>query len=232
MGQKHWKYIIVGAGAAIILVSVFFTLPLWNVPLKNVETYTAIEYYKEPYRVEKPVIVEEISQKTGVIIDDLYQVAPVGTVGVVYWGSNFSSGETYSGMVKVPFSIERADARLSGRFTSPVESRFEIIDGSGHSIWQSNGIEVTIDLPVPQGQYRVKIEEEMAWEDRHTYDKDCYIHLAVMWDEIEQVTKLEESTGYRDVPVEVVKQRTITTYQKASIWQILFGHHRSITPDT
>lgn len=41
------------------------------------------------------------------------------------------------------------------------------------------------------------------------------------WTDVEIETK--EVTEYREVPVEVEKQRTVTKYEKVSMWQLLFG---------
>lgn len=48
-----------------------------------------------------------------------------------------------------------------------------------------------------------------------------YIQLAYEWDDVEFETK--EVTKYREVPVEVEKQRTVTKYEKVSMWKLLLG---------
>ena len=42
-----------------------------------------------------------------------------------------------------------------------------------------------------------------------------------VWDDVEIGTR--EVTKYREVPVEVEKQKTVTKYEKASIWELLLG---------
>ncbi|GAG28032.1 unnamed protein product, partial [marine sediment metagenome] len=36
-------------------------------------------------------------------------------------------------------------------------------------------------------------------------------------------TETREVTKYRQVPVEVEKQRTVTEYKKVSMWELIFG---------
>jgi len=51
--------------------------------------------------------------------------------------------------------------------------------------------------------------------------------LALKWDEpssgtVSQAATTTEVTKYRQVPVQVQKQRTVVKYEKVSVWQLLF----------
>ena len=51
----------------------------------------------------------------------------------------------------------------------------------------------------------------------------CFLTMSVdyVWDDVETGTR--EATKYRDVPVQVEKQRTVTETRQVPFWQAIFG---------
>ena len=194
--KGYWKPFVAGILAVFVLVAIIFTLPLKAVPIEITEADYAVEKRQEPYVVSEPYVTEEVRQKTRVFADGLYTVVPNGIV--------------------IPFYIDKPEARLVGEFQNSIPGSFTIFDRFNHIVWERLGSRGTVDLPLPPGQYEAKFRENLMWGE------DCYIYLAMVWPEVEQVTRYREVIKYREVPFQAENHTTIMKQDKISLWEHIF----------
>ncbi|MBM4445800.1 MAG: hypothetical protein FJ023_00370 [Chloroflexi bacterium] len=193
---NNWKPLVAGIITAFVLIALVFALPLKVISTETIETYYVTEMRQETYSVSEPYAAEEVYEKTNVFADGFYKVIPSGII--------------------VPFNIDKPSAQLVGKFENPIPGSFVIITAANRILWETFGTQGSIDLPLSQGKYRARFQENVMWGE------DCYIYLAMSWTETQQVTKYKEIIKYREVPVQVEKQRTITKQNRISIWEQIF----------
>ena len=194
--SQDWKSFVAGIVTAFVVIAIVFALPLKVTTTETTETYYVTEMKQEAYSANEPYVTEEVVEKTNVVADGFYKVIPSGII--------------------IPFNIDKPDAKLVGRFENPIPGSFTIITAANRILWETLGSRGDIDLALSQGQYRARFKENAMWGE------DCYIHLEIKWTETEQVTKYQETTEYREVPVQVEKQRTIVKQDRISIWAQIF----------
>ena len=192
----NWKPLVGGIITAFVLIAIIFALPLKVISTETTETYYVTEMKQETYSESEPYVAEEVYEKTEVFADGFYTVIPSGII--------------------IPFNIDKRDAQLVGKFENSIPGSFVIITAANRIMWEKFGNRGSIDLPLPQGQYRARFQENIMWGE------DCYIYLAMEWTETRQVTKYKEITQYREAPVQVEKQRTIIKQNRISIWEQIF----------
>ena len=194
--RNNWKIFGAGIITGLVLIAIIFTLPLKVIPAETTETYYVTEIKQEPYTVSEPNMAEEVYENTKVFADGFYKVVPKGII--------------------IPFYIDKPDAQLVGKFENPIPGSFVIMTATNRIIWETLGSRGTVELPLSPAQYRAKFQENVMWGE------DCYIYLAMTWTETQQVTKYKEATKYREVPIQVEKQRTTTKQERISIWEQVF----------
>jgi len=223
MKGNTWKYI--AGGIFVVAGTVILFPPLITTASEVSETFNEIEVILEPYSITEPYTDEVVNRQSSIIIDECYEIAPVGNYGAVYGDGFIASGVAYIGTVKTPiFTIDRPDARLIGLFENPVPGTLTIINAQNRTIVKENGSHGTIDVAVPEGKYHAKFKENVAWDERGTYENECHIHLEVEIVNLEQVTRYKEVTKYHKVPVQIEKQKEVTKYHKVSIMEWLLKH--------
>jgi hypothetical protein len=194
--SDKWKPFVAGIITAFVLIAIVFALPLKVISTETIETYYVTEMKQEAYTVSEPYLTEEVNEKIEVFADGFYKVVPSG--------------------ITIPFNIDKTDAQLVGRFENPISGSFIIIATPRRIIFETLGSRGDINLLISPGQYLARFQESVMWGE------DCYIYLAVKWTETQQVTKYNEITEYREVPVQVEKQRTIVKKDRISIWKQIF----------
>ncbi len=193
----NWRGIVVGVFIGFALVAIIFALPLVTISTETTDTEYATELRQEAYAVNEPYITEETNEGTQIIASGFYKVVPNGVV--------------------IPFYVDKPNTRLVGQFENTIPGSFTVFNTNNHIIWEVlNSSRGAIDLPLPQGAYQARFQENVMWGE------DCYIHLAVKWTEVNQVTKYQEVVRYRQVPVQVEKYKTTVKEEKISIWGYLF----------
>jgi hypothetical protein len=192
----NWQPFVGGIITAFILIAIVFALPLKVISTETIETYYTTEMKQEAYSVSEPYVTEEVSKKNEVFADGFYKVVPSGII--------------------IQFNIDKPDARLVGKFENPIPGSFSIITSPNRILWETFGTQGDIDLPLSQGQYLARFRENVMWGE------DCYIYLAMEWTETQQVNKYVETIKYREVPIQIEKQRTITKEDRISIWEQIF----------
>jgi hypothetical protein len=190
--------------AGILILIVFIAavvvsfMPIVSVPVETTETYYEEEVRQESYTIKEEFVKKEPRQKSAVIVDGYHTSVPAG--------------------VEFPFTIDKPDTRLTGKYRCPVPASFHIIHSpTSHILHEILGEQSTFEFQLPEGEYRARIRENKKW------DIEIYIRLALEWTELEEVTEYREVTKYRDVPFKVEKQRTIITEIKISWWKLVFG---------
>ena len=191
------RLIIIRLGLAIVLLCIILAIPLKTVPYQTIETYYETEMKREPYTVNEPYITEELHEKSEILFDDFRLTVPKG--------------------VDISFYIDKPDAQLAGSFECTLPGAFYIYSASGHILYEKIGVsQETFQISLPEGTYKARFSENVEW------GREVHIYLTMKWTELEEVTKYKEATEYREVPVQVEKQRTVTKYKKVSMWEFIF----------
>ncbi|MFC1905801.1 hypothetical protein ACFLXL_03225 [Chloroflexota bacterium] len=194
--KDHWKILVAGILVGFALVAIIFTLPLVKINHEETHTDYDIETKQESYVANEPYTTLELKERTKVIASGFYKVVPSGIV--------------------IPFIIDKSGSRLVGRFENEIQGSFNVLGVSNNLIWETLGASGTIDLPLPSGEYTARFRENLMWGE------DCYIHLAIVWTEAEQVTRYNQVIKYNEVPVKVERQQTTITKENISVWKYLF----------
>jgi hypothetical protein len=184
-------------GAAIILTCIIFAIPFITVTYYTTESYYETEITQEPYTVIESYTTSELSAKEEVLYDATTRSVPHG--------------------IRVPFVVTNDDTRLVGSFELPGPGGLYIYGYAGKIVYEKLGERSTIDIALPAGEYEALVRERISWE------YDLYLKLVLTWIEPAEVIRDREVTAYREVPVTVEKQRTLTNYKKTSLWKIIFG---------
>lgn len=195
--EGHWKCLVAGVAGTFAVVAIIFALPLVTVSTEATETEYTTEFRQETYAVNEPYVTREVSERSRVIASGFYTVVPSG--------------------VWIPFYVDKPDARLIGQFENTIAGSFIVFSDASHIVWEMRGSRGMIDLPLPSGLYQARFREDVMWGE------DCYIHLALKWTEVEQVTRYRPVINYRQVPVQVEKYRTTVKEERISVWKYLFG---------
>ena len=196
MKTNAWKVAAICL-ASIIVVSVIFAIPLKTVPYQTTETYYDTEMKRESFVVDEPHVTEELHEKSETICDGFCTVVPGG--------------------VDIHFYVDKPDVRLAAKFECPIPGGFYIYSSSGRIIYEELGAQGAFEIPLPEGRYKARFRESVMWGEQ------VYIRLVIKWTETEEVTVYKEVTKYREVPVQVEKQRTVTRHEKVSMWEWLCG---------
>ena len=195
--RGSWIKFIAGSLASLIIVAIVFTLPVKAVTVETTEPYYVTEISHEPYSTTEYYPSEQSTQNNRIIVDGYYTVVPSGII--------------------IPFRIDRPDAWLMGTFENTIPGSFVIYNSANRIIWEKLGNRGTINLVLPQGEYRAKFQENIMWGE------DLYIYLSIGWNEIQGTTTVKEITQYREVPRVVEKERKVLKEDKVSIWRLIFG---------
>lgn len=197
MEDSAKRVVTIGLSSAIVLTCIVFAIPLKTVPYQSIETYYDTEMKREPYVADERYVTEELREKSETLFDGSPYSVPSG--------------------INIPVSIDKANAQLVGSFELPAPGGFYIYSSSGRIIYEKLGKRGTFEISLPEGEYEALLRENVMWGEQ------VYLRLIVKWTELEEVTKYTKVTKYREVPVQVEKQRTVTKYRKASLWKLLFG---------
>ena len=195
--KDYWKPFVAGVVLCCALLAIIFALPVKTVTTETVESYYVTEIKREAYTVTEPYTAEEVQEQTRVIADGYYTSVPLG--------------------ITFPFTIGEPDARLVGTYENPFTGTFKVTALPNKIVWEKLGSRGDIDVLLCEGEYQATFQENIMW------GQDCYMYLAVQWLEMIEVTRYREITKYRDVPVQVEKQRTTTGQEKMSVWKYLFN---------
>ena len=192
------KIIIVSICGVIAVTCIIFTIPFITVPYEVTETYIDTEMTQELYTTTEPYISLEECEKEELIFNDTPYSVPYG--------------------ISVPITVSKPDSRLAGNFQLPAQGGLYIYSSTGKIVYEKLGDQGTIDIPLAEGNYTAVLRERAEWGVK------LYLNLKLVWSEMGEVTRYTEVSSYREKPVAVEKQRTVTRYKKMSLWKIIFSH--------
>jgi hypothetical protein len=193
--HRNWKRLIITAViTAVVITSIVFAIPFHTVPYSEIVNYIETEKRLEQYTDLEPVARAEVYERDKVIYNDTPYSLPEG--------------------VSVPFTVTQEGSSLFGSFTLPAPGGFYLYSAySGKIIFEKLGSEGEFNIAVAKGEYRALLRERVLWQGK------SYLFLRLNWTETGEKTEYREVTKYREVPVEVIKQHTVTFFKKVSTWQ-------------
>jgi hypothetical protein len=217
-----WKPIVIGISVAIVIICIIFAVPFLKMPLEVVETYTETEYKEEAYTEREPYkVTGEVVEKSSETLFDGTLIELGRRIMPDRWGT------------EVYFTID-----LSGKPNPVASGSWEIedfvnafyvtiTDPRFNQVYTYKGSEVAPQsddfqfVPKYSGMYLMRFST-------HYIRADKYVRLTLVlsWDgaatTTTERTEYREVTKYRQVPVQVEKQKTVTKYKRVSIWGLLF----------
>lgn len=219
-----WKAITISLVSIVVVICiVFFAIPLVKVPVQVVENYTETEYKEEAYTESEPYTTQVTTEVTESKSETLYDGSLVELWRRVMpdrWGT------------EVYFNID-----LIGRSNPVVSGSWEIGEVSNtfyvtvtdpgftqvYKHWGVQGAAQSDDfefIPKLSGMYVMRFSTDYI-----RLVKYARLKMVFKWDEVvtktTERTESKQVTKYRQVPVEVTKQRTVTKYERISIWRSL-----------
>lgn len=219
-----WRTITISLVSIVVVICIlFFAVPLVKVPVQVVENYTETEYKDEAYTESEPYTTQVTTEVTESKSETLYDGSLVELWRRVMpdrWGT------------EVYFNID-----LMGKSNPVVSGSWEIGD-------VFNTFYVTVTDPGFAQVYKYLGSQSTAQSDdfefipklsgiyvmRFSTDyirliKYARLTMVFKWDEITtettERTDYKQVTKHRQVPVEVTKQRTVTNYERVSVWRFL-----------
>jgi hypothetical protein len=208
--------------SAIVIICTALVIPFIKVPVEVVETYTDTDYKQEAYTESEPYEVtgDSIEKKSETFYADT--LIELGRRVIPdRWGT------------EVYFTID-----LKGKSNPVVSGSWEvedfphafyvtITDPGFNFVYQYKGSEVATQsddfqfMPEFSGTYLMRFSTDYV-----RLEKYARLDLVLTWNETSTTTagstEYREVTKYREVPVQVEKQRTVTKYERVSIWGLLF----------
>lgn len=191
------RTITIIVASVIVVVCIVFAIPFNTVTYSVIETYSDTEMKQESYVAKEPYTSRELQNKEETIFDDSPYSVPLG--------------------ISVPFSVTKSSTRLAVTFRLPAPGGFYIYSSAGGIISETLGQRGELEIPLSKGDYKAVLRERMVWNEK------LYLRLRLKWEEMEDVTKYNEVTKYREVPVTVEKQRPAVRYKNVSLWELIFG---------
>jgi hypothetical protein len=189
--------IVVAVAAVVIITCIIFAIPFNTISIDTIETYEEIETKKVPYTVNETYVTTEIREK----VETIYDATPIS----VPHG------------ISVKFAVTQDGTRLVSSFILPASGGFYLYAVSGKILYERLGSKGTVDIAIGKGEYEIVVREGTAW------NKHVYLNVKLKWSGPEEISKYREVIRYRDEPYTVEKQRTVTKYEKVSLWDIIFG---------
>jgi len=211
-GRRKWLIYSIGFPITVSVVAALLIIPLKNVPIQVTESYYETVVQKEPYVTKEVVKVPETSKRF--VIEDKVTTVPAQT-----WYSERFNHPT------APTDVTNYTLQIYGMWDSSAKDLFDY------------GVEI-FDPPnyqqMKQGQFGKYDTIYAVWGVPHTgiitVDSlkypDIYVVFynttqsdrTITWSMQQSTTttasKEQEITKYREVPVQVEKQRTATKYKK------------------
>ncbi|MBM3154100.1 MAG: hypothetical protein FJ008_02065 [Chloroflexi bacterium] len=220
-----WRAVALFLVLIILLVGIGFSVPLVKVPVATTETYTETEYKEEAYTV-----VETVPAQT--------TTASTTTNSITFFdGTLFEMGasvmpDRWGTEVKFKLDIPgKTNPRVTGSWiveNFPFAVYVSIVSPDNMFAYQHKGAEASLQtddfefVPTVSGVYTMRFSSDYVRSSKY-----IRLTLALKWDEpssgaAPQATITKEVIKYRQVPVQVQKQRTVVKHEKASVWQLLF----------
>jgi hypothetical protein len=220
-----WRFVVIVLGSAIIIICIIFAIPLKKVPVGVTETYTETEYNEEAYTESEPytvqVVTGEVKESKSETLYDSAMVELGQRIIPDRWGT------------EIYFEIDlkdKMDPLVSGSWAVedfPNAFYVTVTDPGLNLVYKYMGAEAAAQsdsfdfVPKYSGRYLFRFSTNSV-----RITKYARLTLVFKWDEMvpqtAERTEYKDVTKYRQVPVEVTKQKTVTKYENISIWEWLF----------
>ncbi len=225
MKGKIWKFAAIGVGVTTVLICIIFAIPFNKVTVEVVETYTETEYKQEAYTEVESYTVEATEEATERRSESLYDATLLELGRRVIpdrWGTEVDFAidleDKLNPVVLGSWEVEDFSNAVYVTITDPDLSLVYTYLGSQGAI-QSDDFSF---VPKRSGVYMVRFASDyvrIAKYARLTVVLECGETVTAT----SERTETREVTKYRQVPVEVEKQRTVTEYKKVSMWELILG---------
>ena len=218
-----WKGVAIGLVTIVVIICIVFAIPFVESPVQVTETYTETEYQEEAYTESEPYTTQVTTEVTERKSETLYN----GTLVELWrrvmpdrWGTEVYFDLDLIGksnpIVTGSWEIGEVSNIFYVTVTEPGFTQVYKYLGV-HGAAQSDNFEF---IPTFSGMYLMRFST-----DQVRLVKYARLTMVFNWDEVATKTtartEYREITKYRQVPVEVEKQRTVTQYEKISIWEAL-----------
>lgn len=220
-----WKLAVIGLALTIVVICIIFAIPFNKVTVEVVETYTETEYKQEAYTELESYTVEATEEATERRAESLYGATLIQLGRRVIpdrWGTevefDIDVENRLNPVVRGSWKVEDFSNAVYVTITDPDLSLVYTYLGSQGAL-QSGYFEF---VPKRSGMYLVRFSSDYV-----RINKYARLTVVLKWDETvtgtSKRTETREVTKYRQVPVEVEKQRTVMKYKKVSTWELIFG---------
>jgi hypothetical protein len=209
----------------VLAVVLIFSLPIIQIPVRVTETYFETEYKEEPYTEIETYSEEATSGSTGGNSQIIFEDALISLGAPIIpdrWGTEIAFNLDIEGktnvIVRGNWKVENFSHAIYATITNP---RYHIVYQyrGATATSQEDSIEFPANIP---GIYIFRLSS-----DHVRLAKYGRLTLAMEWggtsEQATEQVKTREVTKYREVPVKVEKERTVTQYSKGSVWEALFG---------
>lgn len=220
-----WKLAVIGLALTTVVICIIFAIPFNKVTVEVVETYTETEYKQEAYTELESYTVEATEEATERRTETLYDATLIQLGRRVIpdrWGTevefDIDVEDRLNPVVLGSWKVEDFSNAVYVTITDPTLSLVYTYRGLEGDV-QADDFEFVLKR---SGMYMVRFSSDYV-----RIDKYARLTVVLEWDETvtgtSERTETREVTKYRQVPVEVEKQRTVTKYKEVSMWQLIFG---------
>lgn len=220
--QSLWKEnqkTIIASGVALVIILILIFVPLATVPVQATKTYYTTEMQLQP--VTETVILKETYVEPVIKEDILFRDYLIP----VQWGQ----------YVAIPLSLnlsDKANPVVYGNFVSldQMGVRFLVLDSHNFLLFQRPFTPAPVfESRSNAGSFSFVPEYTQYYIvfDNLGYNFLRYFKLNITLSWIQNITKYREvpvtQTVYKQVPVQVEKQREVIKHERRSLFQLLTG---------
>ena len=222
---RIWKLAVIGLAVTVVVICIIFAIPFNKVTREVVESYTETEYKKEAYTELESYTVEvpeDPSERKSQTLFDAALIELGQRIMPDRWGTEvgfvIDIQNKLNPVVLGSWEIEDFTNAVYVTITDPDLSLVYTYLGSEGTI-QSDDLKF---VPKRSGNYLLRFSSDYV-----RIGKYARVTAVLEWDEAvagtTTRTETREVTKYREVPVEVEKQKTVTKYYRVSAWELIFG---------
>ena len=219
------RFAAIGLALTTVAICIIFAIPLNEVAVEVVETYTETEYKEEAYTELESYTVgvpKDPSERKSQTLFDAALIELGRRVIPDRWGTevdfDIDIENKLNPVVLGSWEIEDFSNAVYVTITNPhLKLAYAYLGSQGVS--QSDEFRF---VPKRSGEYLLRFSSDYV-----RIGKYARVTAVLEWDEAvagtTTRTETREVTKYREVPVEVEKQRAVTKYYKVSMWELIFG---------
>lgn len=219
-----WKAVAIALVPIIVIICIVFTIPFVNRPVQVVETYTDTESKEEPYTESEPYTTQVTEQVTQSGYYTLYDnaLSEIRRILPYVWVAEFYFSLDIIGKSNPVVSGSWEALNTHKQFYVTIDDpNFNRVYKSLGEVGRAQSDKIEF-IPKVSGLYYLRFQTE-APRIVPTYVR---LTIALKSDEVSTITtertETKQVTKYRQVLVDVTKERTVTKYEKVPLWKYLF----------